>query len=179
MRIDYAIKYKNELNDLFIREFETERCKYYFCNNWIDFNYTPSDDNWSKREYVVLDDDNSIVGYFAYDLYINVKKINHVGVIKFDETKKMPKKLILERLLKDMISWGADIVEFNAIVGGYPNNKYLELVNNNLIIKNGDIKNFAKLNDGKIYDGASYYFNKEHLVEMISKLSEENVYWRS
>lgn len=133
----------------------------------MEFKYIPSEDTWKNKEYVIVNEDNKVIAFFAWNINHSNKKIDGIRFIKFDRREKLPRKIMLERLLRDYTSHDMEIMEFTGVEGGYPNEKYKKLSEKGIITYSGLIKNFARLNDGKIYDASCYIFTREQLLNMI------------
>ncbi len=84
--LDFAGKYEKELQSLFLNIAYDE--KYMFYNN-ISYrdNYESSKSTWDKHEFVSLDKDKNIVGYFKYSISRSTLSCSGLQIVNFSDNQ--------------------------------------------------------------------------------------------
>lgn len=80
--LDFAGKYEKELQLLFLNIAYNPKYMFYNNTSYRD-NYESSKSTWDKHEFVSLDKDNKIIGYFKYSISRSTLSCSNFQIVNF------------------------------------------------------------------------------------------------
>lgn len=139
--------YREELKRKLISCWYLPKYKWYFLNEFREFN-VPEDTNW-RRDFVYLNKEKEVDGYFSYHYDSVAKSISQFGLVSFTDDGT---SLILSAIehIKGLINNGLHRIEWWAVEGNPANKLYEKLVKK----YQGEI--VARLHDCHYIDGRYY-----------------------
>ncbi len=84
--LDFAGKYEKELQLLFTNIAYDKKYMFYNNTSYRD-NYESSKSTWDKHEFVSLDKDNKIIGYFKYSISRSTLSCSALQIINFSDNQ--------------------------------------------------------------------------------------------
>lgn len=166
-----AIKYENELKDLFYNTWFDEKYKFYNNSTYYN-NFKLEDTTWDKHTYVSLDQNQKVIGYISYDVDRQCNYVNCLSIINFSDNKIIFGKDI-QKVLKDIFEKFNFIkINFSVIVGNPIEKKYDKLIDyyGGRIV--GVFKQHTKLIDNNLYDHKMYEIFREDYYKKKNKQNE-------
>jgi len=153
--IDIAAKYESELKDLFTNIGLDLKYMFAFCGNYRK-SYTCSENTWSSHEFVSIDKDSNVIGYFSYEIDRTTNNASGLSIINFSDNPMFGLDLL--KLFDDIFMK----FKFNKLnFGCYTRNpaieKYERIVNNFGgrvvgVYKNEDILLDGEFHDKKVFE---------------------------
>lgn len=174
-KVKPAILYTNELKQIFLESFYKKEDEGFHCSNWIEYDWVPSKDNHTDKEYVIVDDFDNIVVFFSWSSYYSNKKTCNTKLLKVNKTIVLPIAIILEQLYRDMICIRSDIFCFASLDGSYSDAIYKKLCKKGIVKYTGFVKNGCLLSDGEIYNLNNYYMELEDVKTLLKKYKRTEV----
>lgn len=124
----------------------------------------PNDNYW-KKQFVFLDKEGNITGYFSYNCCADTGSLNNFGLISFiDYNPRFIQSVI--KHLKNILSKGCiNRIEFFAYEDGPANKGYKKLVKKFGGKQVGKLTKNTRLLDGKLHDTVFYEIFREDYLK--------------
>lgn len=159
-----ALLYADELKKLYQENMYDLRNQYYF--GWYGTKELElSDNNYDRREFVSVNEDDNIVGFISYNIDYNRKVADNFGIMSFTQSLIFPKDLlqviddIFYKYHLEKISWRC--YKENPALRGYRN-----FIKRHGGRQTGYYREEAILMDGKMHDGVSFeILEKDYIRE--------------
>ena len=116
--------YREELKNKLIAAWYDPKYKYYFSGSAYELSLP--DNNESRHDFVHLDTDGKVDGYFSYQIDWQAKSLYNFGLIGFAENNTLFLRDCVRRI-EDMVAQGIRRAEFWAWADN-PANKFYEFV---------------------------------------------------
>lgn len=161
--LDFAIKYKDRLQIMFVDTWHTEKYKYYhyttYCNT-PDF----KDSTWDFHDYVSLDHQGNIIGNIYYKIDRVANNACNLCIINFGGNEAIFAKDLLQVIRDIFEKFNFNKLSFQVVVGNPAEKGYDRLIQkyNGYIV--GIKKKETKLFDGKYYDVKCYEILRENYL---------------
>lgn len=170
--LELAINYIPQLQNEFKKTLFKERYKYYFRTPIIDY-YIPISDSSDEIQYVSLNENKEVIGYFSARLNLINKTGYDLEAINF-QNEKTP--IFTQDLFNFNCclfnNYGMNRLVWSVIVGNPAERLYDRLSNNFGARIVGIFKNDVMLYDGNLYDLKYYELFKN---DFINRIIETNV----
>lgn len=165
-----AYLYQEELNKKISEiAFSPKYMFYNFATYW-NFNYKLADSSWQSLQFVSVNKENNVIGFFTAEIHRDFDKICNLGIINFQERNLVfsyDLKIFLDSLF---VKFNYRKIEFSVVVGNPIENAYdkITLKYGGRIV--GIQRESAKLMDQKYYDLKMYeifksdYEKARHIV---------------
>ena len=166
--LDFAIKYKEKLQPMFVDTWYKEKYKYYqyatYCNI-PEF----KDSTWEFHDFVSLDTKGNIIGNFYYRVDRITENVSNLGIINFGGNETIFAKDLLQVIRDIFEKFNFNKLSFSVVIGNPAEKGYDKLIQkyNGRIV--GIKEKEAKLFDGKFYDVKLYEILKENYLRSKNK----------
>ena len=166
--LDFAIKYKDKLQPMFVDTWYKEKYKYYqyttHCN-------TPEfkDSTWDYHDYVSLDSQGNIIGNLYYRVDRVTENVSNLCIINFSDNEVIFAKDLLQ-VIKDIFEkFNFNKLSFSVVIGNPAEKGYDKLIQkyNGRIV--GIKEKETKLFDNNYYDVKCYEILKENYLRSKNK----------
>jgi len=159
-----AFQYKEKLQQEYMKILCDERYRYYHCAPWINYDIEIKDSGWSCLQFVSVDKDNNVIGYFTANVDRVCEEASGLGIINFTGEYNLEfsrdLKLFINNLLTEFRKVSFAVVIGNPIEKMY--DRYINKYNGRIV---GIRKEEAKLQDGKYYDMKLYEIFKKDFIK--------------
>ena len=159
--LDFAIKYKDTLQSMFIDTWYTEKYKY--------FHYTVScnipefrDNTWDYHDFVSIDHAGHIIGNIYYHIDRITNNVSRFCAINFTDSHIIFAKDLLQVIRDIFEKFHFNKLSFGVVIGNPAENSYDKLITKYGGRIVGIKKNETKLFDGQYYDVKEYEILKEN-----------------
>ena len=155
-----AVLYEEELTKKLRETWYDEKYKYYhFGNFFTDFDIVK--DTFNNHQFVSVDKNNNILGYFSYSVDRVAYNANEFGIVAFEDYSLTFGKDLHQVFDDIFMKYNFNKVTFFCVVGNPIMPYYIKKINKLGGRYIGEYKNHVKLMDGKIYDVALFELLKE------------------
>ena len=153
--LKHAYLYKEKVQKLLIMNIVSERCKYYQLGGYIRFETEIDDNNWYKEQFVSIDENDKIMGYFCAYIDRPINNVSQIGAMSFPDCDKSIWRLDKYEFFNLMLK-NHNKIKFSTLVGSNGEKMWDELVErfNGRIV--GIFKNDEMNVEGKIFDHKWY-----------------------
>ena len=95
-----------------------EKYQYYFGGNWrSDFSLADSTNDYMKRAFAVLNNNDELIGYISYSVDNELRIAQWFGAINFSDDKISFGKALRQVITDCFLKFGMEVVEWNVICG--------------------------------------------------------------
>lgn len=167
-----AYKYKNQLQNQYDQIVYKDKYKYYNNSNYWVYDLEISEDSWNCLEFVSIDKENNILGYFKANINRATNSVISLSIVNFADkcniifSKDLYKFLLNLFLLYDFYKVSFEVIIGNPIQKMY--DKYIDKFGRRVVgIKKYDVI----LHDNKYYDLKLYeIFKSDFMHKYNSKI---------
>lgn len=170
--LDLAIKYKDELNSLWVDTLYKEKYKYVHNSSWQDLEIDFKNDTWNRLQMVSVKD-GKVIGYFKVSIDRDTLIANNLLVMNFYDINYTFSKDFKTFITDLFEKYNFNKLTFNVVLGNKAEkmyDKYIELYGGRIV---GTLNDDCKLFDGKLYDSKLYDITKKEYLER--KLTNEKI----
>ena len=166
--LDFAIKYKEKLQEMFVNTWYKDKYKYYHFTTHCN---TPEfkDSTWDYHDYVSLDSQGNVIGNLYYRVDRVTENVSNLCIINFSDNEVIFAKDLLQ-VIKDIFEkFNFNKLSFSVVVGNPAEKGYDKLIQkyNGRIV--GIKEKETKLFDGKYYDVKLYEILRENYLRSKNK----------
>lgn len=117
MKLVNAKLYEEQIKRKMWEIWYDEKYQYYFCGNWrSDFSLAYNND-YQKRAFAVLDNNDELLGYISYSVDNELRIAQWFGAINFSDDKITFGKALRQVIEDCFLKFGLEIVEWKVICG--------------------------------------------------------------
>lgn len=166
--LDFAIKYKEKLQSMFVDTWYKEKYKYYQYANYCNIPEF-KDNTWEFHDFVSLDGKGNIIGNFYYRVDRTTENVSNLGIINFGGNEAIFAKDLLQVVRDIFEKFNFNKLSFSVVIGNPAEKGYDKLIQkyNGRIV--GIKEKETKLFDGKYYDVKLYEILKENYLRSKNK----------
>lgn len=160
--LDFAQKYKGELEAKFMDVWGVEKYWYYNCCSYF-FEKTLGKDTWENMQYVSVIN-GEVTGYLGYSICREARYVSSLEIINFTDNPLFG--LDVMQMVKEIFEkYNYRKIEFSVIVGNPIESQYDRLISRygGKII--GTYREHVMLPDGKLYDEKLYEIFREDYLK--------------
>ncbi|MBE9490871.1 MAG: hypothetical protein IMY67_11295 [Bacteroidetes bacterium] len=158
--LELAINHKEALNKEYQMALQKQSNLFFSGSEWDYYELKLDDSDYYKIQYVSVDSNSNILGYFSAKINRNSNIITGIEVIKFKENTLA--SLDLFRFLKKIYEMPVVKIEWWVIRGNEAEKLYDKVISKYSGKKIGLYEKSIKLKDGKYYDKVFYEIIKEN-----------------
>ena len=162
--LDIALKYKDELQNLFLDTFHKEKYKFYHYNSYYEV-FNLKEDTWNAHEFVSLDKDGKVIGFISYEINRVATSTCGLGIINFSDNKLTFGRDVMQAIKDIFEKYNFNKLSFCVVVGNP-----IEKTYDKLAVKYGGRivgieKQHTMLYDHKLYDVKRYEILREDYMK--------------
>ena len=144
-----------------------EKYQYYFGGNWrTDFSLADNND-YPKRSFAVLNNNDELIGYISYAVDTELRIAQWFGAINFSDDKFAFGQALRQVITDCFLKFGMEVVEWNVICGNLIEKSYdkmCEKLGGHIVgIRHRRAMDLA----GNIHDSKSYEILREDFLKAI------------
>lgn len=170
--LDLAIKYKRELQEKYLRlSSNYDRYKYLIATNWINYELKIDNNDWDKLQYVSVNSQNEVIGFFECKINRIVYYAYDLIAISFEEKPNFIFSKDLKEFIIDIIFMKHKFnkLRFTCVVGNPIEKSY-----DRLILKYGGrivgvYEKEVRLVDNSICDLKLYEITRDAVISRLNK----------
>jgi hypothetical protein len=151
-----AKTYENQLQYQFSKTLFNEKYKYYHASNYYDYNLALDNDSWNSLQFVSVDKNDNVLGYFSAKINRTAEYVSSLQVINFYELNYTFSKDFHQFVTDLFTKFNFRKINFSVLIGNPAEkmyDKYIEKYNGRVV---GVYKEDVRLFDGKYYDFKVY-----------------------
>lgn len=160
-----AALYSGKLNSLFVSAAYDDSNKYWVMDYGVTNFYEPRYGNKYTREYVSVDKDDNVIGYFSYALNESISQVEYLNFISFDKGNLLFVEDVLHEIHKIFTEYNMNSIIFTCIPDNPVYANYIKFNNYCNGKVSGYYKDYCKLMDGKLYDEVVFQIMREDYYE--------------
>lgn len=162
-----AILHKEDLEKKFLNTWYVPEYFYYYDDN----PYIPEYENNpnSKREFVSINENNEVIGYFSYQIDRSINGAYNFGLISFDMGNIKFIRDIEQGVEDIFLKFGLTRMEWMCYADNPAARGYQKFVNRHGGIKAGTLRQVAKTMDNKIHDVYIFEILREDYLKAKAK----------
>lgn len=149
-----AILYKDQVNELLTKTWYDPEYMYFWQENYCMLDFT--DNDYWKRQFVCVDEDDNILGYFSYGMNRSVNRAFNFGFISFQKPNYRFAREVINHLKEQMEIGVIESMEFCCYADNPAVRGYEKLVKRFGGRKVGTLYQCQRLLDGKVHDSNLY-----------------------
>ena len=162
--LDIALKYKDELQKLYINTWHQEKYKYYnFDSYWS--NPTLRENTWDAHEFVSVDKSGNVIGFIHYEVNRITISVCGLGIINFTDNMFTFGKDVLQAIKDIFEKYNFHKLSFSVVIGNPIEKTYDKLVAKYGGRIVGTEKQHTMLYDHKYYDVKRYEILREDYMK--------------
>lgn len=168
--LDFAVKYKDELNRLWINTINNDKYKYFHNSSYEDFEINLSNDTWSSLQIVSVKN-GKVIGYFKARIDRDTRNITYLAIMNFYDVNYIFAKDFRTFLIDLFDKYKYNKVSFSVVKGNPIEkmyDKYIKQYGGRIV---GTKIDETRLYDGEFYDEKLYEITrKEYLITKINEI---------
>lgn len=160
--LEFAQKYKEELEKKFLNVWGVDKYWYYNCCSYFT-GKTLDDNTWERMQFVSVNSKGEVIGYLGYSIERESRYVTGLEIINFTEEPQFGFDVC--QMIKDIFErYRYRKIEFSVIVGNPVEPKYDRLISRYGGRIVGTFRKHVMLPDGELYDEKLYeIFLSEYL----------------
>lgn len=162
--LDVALKYKDELQCLFIDTFHKEKYKFYHYNSYYS-EFQLKEDTWNSHEFVSVDKDGNVIGFISYEINRVATSVCGLGIINFSDNKFTFGKDVIQAIKDIFEKYNFNKLSFCVVIGNPIEKTYDKLVAKYGGRIVGIEKEHTVLYDHKFYDVKRYEILRKDYIK--------------
>ena len=155
--LELAINYEDKLNKEYQIAVKKDENLYFEGGQWGYYKIKIDDSDYYNIQYVSVDSNSNVLGYFSATIDRNANIITGIAVIKFKDS--VLASLDLFRFLKQISDMPIRKIEWWVVRGNSAEKLYDKIIQKYNGNKIGVYKESVKLRDGNYYDKVFYEIN--------------------
>lgn len=118
MKLVNAKLYEEQIKRKMWEIWYDERYQYYFGGDWRnDFSLADNNNDYQKRAFAVLNDNDDLLGYISYSIDADLRIAQWFGAINFSDDKLTFGKAMRQVIADCFLKFGMEVVEWRVICG--------------------------------------------------------------
>lgn len=162
--LDVALKYKDELQNLFINTFHKDKYKFYHYNSYYS-ELQLKEDTWNAHEFVSVDKQGNVIGFINYEINRVATSVCGLGIINFSDNKFTFGKDVMQAIRDVFEKYNFRKISFCVVIGNPIEKTYDKLVAKYGGRIVGIEKEHTVLYDHKFYDVKRYEILREDYIK--------------
>lgn len=162
--LDVALKYKDELQNLFIDTFHKEKYKFYHYNSYYEV-FNLKEDTWNAHEFVSVDKQGNVIGFISYEVNRVATSVCGLGIINFSDNKLTFGIDVIQAIRDIFEKYNFRKISFCVVIGNPIEKTYDKLVKKYGGRIVGIEKEHTVLYDHKFYDVKRYEILREDYIK--------------
>lgn len=161
--LDFAIKHKKQLSQLYQCTWYNEYYKYYSYDNYFS-SIEIQDNTWYTHQFVSLDTEGNVLGYISYSINRTTQNCENLNILNFTKNVFVFSKDLIKVIRDIFMKFNFNKLSFSVVIGNPVEKQYDKLIEkyNGRII--GIKKKQVKLWDNNYYDVKEYEILKEEFL---------------
>lgn len=162
--LELAKKYEDQISEALCNTWYDDKYKYFHCSSFHESFKLP-DNDWDGRNFVSVDKNDNLIGYFCYELYRPTNMTCGFGAINFTDNKATFGKDLLTVIDDIFCKFNHQKLEFAVIVGNPIEKSYDKIVSKYGGSIVGVRHRHITLYDNQYYDDKLYEILREDYLK--------------